>query len=232
MNLEEFTQYISNIETPATVVNPYAGYRAGIDALEDSSAARLAQLRHYLDHRLDTAQMLLIAEAPGYQGARFSGLAMTCERTLLGHRGNVTMADVLGDDIQAVRTSHTLACKNAAQRLQGFAEPTAAVVWREILRRGISRQIVLWNAFPFHPHKQDDPLSNRTPSAQEVEGHSQVLDEFLGLFPDAPRIIAVGNTARDLLAQKNIDTTLVRHPANGGINLFREQINEIFDQHF
>lgn len=232
MNIDEFTQYISNIETPDTVVNPYAGYREGIDALEGSSAARLAQLWHYLDHRLGTAQMLLIAEAPGYQGARFSGLAMTCERTLLGHRGNVTTADVLGDDIQATRTSHTLASRNGAQRQRGFAEPTAAVVWGEIMRRGISRQIVLWNAFPFHPHKPDDPLSNRTPSAQEVEGHSQVLDEFLGLFPDMQRIVAVGNTARDLLAQKEIEATLVRHPANGGVTLFQEQINEIFDQHF
>lgn len=232
MNLDEFIQYISNIETPDTVVNPYAVYREGIDSLEGSSATRLAHLRHYLNHRLDTAQMLLIAEAPGYQGARFSGLAMTCERTLLGHRDNVATADVLGEGIQPVRTSHLLACRYATQRNQGIAEPTAAVVWGEIMQRGLARQIVLWNAFPFHPHNPDVPLSNRTPSAQEVEDHSQILVEFLGLFPNAQRIVAVGNTARDLLAQKEIDAPLVRHPANRGTNLFRQQINQIFDQYF
>lgn len=232
MELEDFLEFISEIEPPDTVVNPYSGYQEGVDSLEGASGIRLSQLRHYLNIRLETARVLLIAEAPGYQGARFSGIAMTCERTLLGHRGNVTAADILGNDIQPVRTSHVAACTNAMQRGFGFCEPTAGTVWGEIMQRGLSRQVVLWNAFPFHPHRPGLPLRNRRPSAQEIADQSHVLDRFRELFPDAHAVVAVGNTARDLLAHHGLEFAHVRHPANGGTPEFREQINQIFDAHF
>lgn len=232
MELEEFLELISGIEPPETVVNPYSGYRAGIDSIEGASEIRLSQLRHYLNFRIDTARVLLIAEAPGYQGARFSGIAMTCERTLLGHRDNVTTADVLGNDIQPVRTSHLAACSKAMQRGFGFCEPTAGIVWGEIMQRGLSRQVVLWNAFPFHPHRPGEPLKNRTPTGQEVAEHSHVLDGFRELFPEAHTVVAVGNTARDLLEGQGLEVPHVRHPAYRGAGLFRAQINQIFDAHF
>ncbi|QEW21479.1 Uracil DNA glycosylase superfamily protein [Marinibacterium anthonyi] len=232
MNPDEFVTYISGIEAPAAVANPYSGFREGCDAFDGASAARSSQLWHYLNHRLDTARILLIAEAPGYQGARFSGIAMTCERTLLGHRVNVTAQDVLGEGIQAARTSDALACRFAAQRIRGFAEPTAAIVWGELMRRGISREVVLWNAFPFHPHRPDNPLSNRKPTEQELADHRQVLERFRELFPAVQQVVAVGDVARDFLAGQNVAAEHVRHPANGGAVLFRETINQIFDQHF
>jgi len=231
MELEEFLELISGIEPPDTVVNPYSGHQEGIDSIEGASEIRLSQLRHYLNFRLDTARVLLIAEAPGYQGARFSGIAMTCERTLLGHRDNVAAPDVLGNDIQPLRTSHVAACSNAMQRGFGFCEPTAAIVWREIMQRGLSRQIVLWNAFPFHPHRPGQLLSNRKPSGQEIADHSHILDRVRELFPEVHTVLAVGNTARDLLAQQGLQVAHVRHPANGATPEFREQINQIFDEH-
>lgn len=232
MELEEFLELISGIEPPETVVNPYFGYQEGIDLIENASEIRLSQLRHYLNSRIDTARVLLIAEAPGYQGARFSGIAMTCERTLLGHRDNVTTADVLGNDIQPVRTSHLAACNKAMQRGFGFCEPTAGIVWGEIMQRGLSRQVVLWNAFPFHPHRPGEPLKNRPPTGQEVADHSHVLDGFRELFPEAHTVVAVGNTARDLLVGQGLEVPHVRHPAYRGAGLFRAQINQIFDAHF
>lgn len=231
MNVDEFIEYISGIEAPASVVNPYSGHHEEIDAFNGASAIRAEQLRSYLGHRLEHARIMLIAEAPGYQGARFSGIAMTCERTLLGLRENISTEDVLGGGNHPTRTSHLLACTNATQREHGFAEPTAAIVWRELAQRGLSRSVVLWNAFPFHPHRAGVELSNRKPSEQELAAHSQVLDRFRELFPRIEQIVAVGSTAHDLLNQKGLVAVHVRHPANGGAPQFREQINDVFDQY-
>ena len=43
----------------------------------EAPAIRREQLRRYLDERIGHARLLLVAEAAGYQGAKFSGIAMT-----------------------------------------------------------------------------------------------------------------------------------------------------------
>ena len=53
-------------------------YREGRGA-----AVRRARLEEYLDARQD-APLLLVGEAPGYRGARISGLPFTSERQLTG----------------------------------------------------------------------------------------------------------------------------------------------------
>lgn len=212
------------------IVNPYRGSVEGIDAFEDSCNVRLAHLRAYLELRLETARVLLVAEAPGYQGARFSGVAMTCERTITGGKRWITAEDVLGAGMAAQRTSHEMACRNTAERDRGFCEPTATIVWKELINRRISRQVVLWNAFPFHPHPAETPLKNRPPTHDEVEEHRRVLHLLRELLPREISVVAVGKTARDFLGRQGIEAVHVRHPANGGAAEFRTGINSVFDQ--
>ncbi len=56
----------------------YNFYRYG-----EGSALRRERLRDYLESRLD-APILLVGEAPGYRGARISGIPFTSERQLTG----------------------------------------------------------------------------------------------------------------------------------------------------
>jgi uracil-DNA glycosylase len=49
----------------------------------DRAALRCARLRDYLERRRD-APILLVGEAPGYRGARVSGIPFTSERQLTG----------------------------------------------------------------------------------------------------------------------------------------------------
>jgi len=50
----------------------------------DGAAERRARLERYLEERAD-APWLLVGEAPGYRGARISGIPFTSERQLTGH---------------------------------------------------------------------------------------------------------------------------------------------------
>ena len=59
------------------VFNPWADYDPDYDVASARSIRR-KQLARYLIHRIENARILLIAEACGYQGGRFTGIAMTC----------------------------------------------------------------------------------------------------------------------------------------------------------
>jgi hypothetical protein len=61
-------------------------FRDADPALEraDGPALRRANATAYLDARAGRSPLLLVGEAMGYAGGRFSGIAFTAERTLLG----------------------------------------------------------------------------------------------------------------------------------------------------
>jgi uracil-DNA glycosylase len=73
--------------TPRTFVERLAGARIGDthNFYADGPRAGLLRrrLRAYLEERSE-ASILLVAEAPGYRGARVSGLPLTSERQLTG----------------------------------------------------------------------------------------------------------------------------------------------------
>jgi uracil-DNA glycosylase len=156
-----------------------------------------------------------VGEAPGYQGARFTGVAMTSERLLAGPAG----AAALGQGMFR-RTSAAAAGRSAAEQAQGLAEPTATLVWQALAEAGAETAAVLWNAFPLHPHLPGNPLSNRRPTGAELAATAGVLPQLLSLFPGA-RVVAVGTVARDRLAALGVEAVAVRHPAYGGAEAFR-----------
>lgn len=207
------------------VFRPWTDCTAGIDDGPDAPDIRLSHLRAYLAPRVAAAELVLVAEAVGYQGARFSGIPMTCERTLLGAKPRVPAESVFAGPKR--RTSAPAIARSAAERAGGFCEPTATIVWTTLLDLGVApERFVLWNSFAFHPHRPGEPLSNRTPTDREVAEQAPVLDAFLALFPGRP-VIAVGETARRRMGDSGIAALPVRHPANGGATAFRDGVKRI-----
>jgi hypothetical protein len=201
------------------VFNPWRDVDLAYDCTPNAAKIRCEQLTAYLSERLNTVTTVLIAEAPGYQGARFSGMAMTSERILLGKHAAVRPESVFEGGAQ--RTSRTDTTRGGAQ---GMNEPTATVVWSHLLQAGFdSRSFVLWNTFAFHPHHLDEPMSNRTPTPNEVAQAAPLLHAFLALFPQAT-IIALGRIAERTLADLDVSARAVRHPSMGGAAQFREQM--------
>ena len=224
--INAFVRDLAQTPAPENCVNPYAENHAQIDATAQGALIRRRHLRSYLAKRRDTTKLLLIAEAPGYQGARFSGIAMTCERHLLGLKDGVDPAQILEPGIVPKRTSSQKVARNRQEVAGGFCEPTASIVWTELARHGISGNVVLWNVFPFHPHRPGNALSNRKPTDSEVAAHIGIVHRLIKMF-DGARIACVGNTARDHLQGVLPPFDHLRHPANGGATLFRQQLGQI-----
>ena len=188
---------------------------------------RRLQLLAYLLARRN-APLVLIAEALGYQGGRFSGIAMTSERMLLGHHATVRPEDVLPVGFPIRRTSGSKGLPSRASRQHGFTEPTATTVWRALRRELDPFKFVLWNSVPWHPHRQGNGLSNRAPSTVEQAAGLCHVRRLLDLFPGA-KVVAIGNKAQTSLAGL-VDTHHLRHPANGGSSEFNRGVQRLVKQ--
>lgn len=205
--------------------NPWFQQDPEHDLSRQSPKIRKAQLKTYLQERLNSAKYLFIAEALGYQGGHFSGIAMTSERILLGHHEPVhgIPADGAFISMDPQRTSKPQVKK------KGMTEPTATIMWKAIYQLNIDPfKTVLWNALPWHPYNPADGLlSNRTPTDHELEQGYASLRTFLELFPDG-EIIAVGRKCEQSLDAFGISSYIpVRHPANGGAPKFRRQMKSL-----
>ncbi len=173
------------------VFNPWADTNPDYE-IENAVILRRRQLEIYLSRRLSTAKLLLIAEACGYQGGHFTGIAMTCERMILGYHKTVTPMMILGKEGTRTSRKDSLFIKKEIQREKGFNEPTDTVAWSACLEAGLGPdEFILWNIFPFHPYKKGCFLSNRTPTDEELSvglDYTRQLLEITGTLP----IFAVG----------------------------------------
>ncbi|WP_321494340.1 uracil-DNA glycosylase [uncultured Desulfobacter sp.] len=205
--------------TPATkqVFNPWVEFDKENDIDKTAPGKRIANLKCYLKERTN-AEYLLLAEALGYQGGHFTGIPMTSERIILGHKADEGIHPDHVCRLPLYRTSNTKTHKD------GFNEPTATIVWGKLINEGLdTRNFVLWNAFPWHPYKNSKGLlSNRTPTNNEMLYGAKVLEALLKAF-DFKKIIALGNKADGALKAMGIKAEKIRHPAMGGAERFREQ---------
>ena len=113
------------------------------------------------------------------------------------------------------------------QQEQGFNEPTDTVVWSAIIEQGIDPyDALLWNIFPFHPHKADEPLTNRTPTESEQQLGWEYTKRLLALHTELggpkPLVLAVGQKSADTMGRFGLSAIGLRHPANGDV--YRRQV--------
>jgi len=214
-------------ETPdGSFFNPWYQQDKQHDRTEKAPQIRRCQLRAYLSERVGKAKYLCIAEAIGYQGGHFSGIAMTSERILLGHHKPVhgIPADGVFQSIEPERTS------KPGLKEKGMTEPTATIMWKALYNLGINPyEVVLWNALAWHPYEEDNGmLTNRTPTDTELQAGYPTLKAFLNLYPNA-QCIAVGRKCEQCLTAFGIPYIPVRHPANGGAPKFRRQMKELVE---
>ncbi|MEX0647304.1 MAG: uracil-DNA glycosylase [Balneolaceae bacterium] len=219
------SQFIRSLKkTPEHLFNPWFHRDEKHDLLPDAPEIRKQQLELYLTQRKHSAKYLFIAEAIGYQGGHFTGIAMTSERILLGHQ----------EEKYGVKAEHVfkgnipLRTSRPEVNEKGMSEPTATIMWGALMDLGIDPyEVVLWNSVPWHPYNiKKGLLSNRTPLTGEMKAGLRHLKTFIQLFDDV-KIISVGRKCEQSLCELDIAHTCVRHPANGGAPKFRRQVKEL-----
>jgi len=195
---------------PPLCFNPWREHDPTTDLCADAPAHRLARLRRHLDC---DAKFILIGEAPGYQGAKISGIPFTSER-LMG---------------EGAIPRITLEAPRLSSRERPWSEPSATIVWKTLDELGIAGQTILWNAFPWHPYIKGTLHSNRTPTPKEREMGRPVLLALLKGFSQA-HLFALGRQAEHTLASMGIASTPLRHPSMGGATSFRVGIHHVIRQ--
>jgi uracil-DNA glycosylase len=170
------------------------------------NAIRRRNLRLYLE-QLDAVgpRLMLVGEAVSYRGGRLTGIAFVSESLMLCGVG-----DILGEHNGYRRATTTP---------RPSTEASATMVWATI--RHIEPLPLLWNAFPFHPHREGNPFSNRLPTAAELAIGARFIEWLLRLFP-IERVAAIGNAAAASLTRLGVEHVKVRHPSQGGKRKFVE----------
>lgn len=196
------------LDQPSTrdVFNPWTDHDAGTDLRRDAPRFRRERLAAHLD--TDPA-VILVGEAPGYQGCHVTGIPFTSERLVIA--GSIPRVSA-----EAPRLS--------SRRLP-WSEPSATTVWGILHQLGLAERTVLWNAYPWHPYKPGNRQSNRTPTPAEREAGVPVLRALLAAFPHA-RVFAVGRTAEASMRDAGQAAEALRHPSMGGAALFRGQLRD------
>jgi uracil-DNA glycosylase len=186
-------------QSVGTLFNFYSGNNSNSDK-GDGYRIRQDNLLQYIGHFTSKPKALLIGEAPGHLGCRYSGVPMTSERQLTQ---------------QLLRFNGS----QSSTRLSGHAEGTATMFWS--MCRNFD--CFVWNAVPFHPHKAGQIASNRTPTAQEIAACSSILKSIVDILQPT-HVAALGDSATDSLTALNIPHTCIRHPAHGGKSDFTRGI--------
>lgn len=210
--IKRFIEKLRRIQGITDVFNQYRDNVPGLDIPEGASL-RAKNLEFYLNAMKDSP-VLLLGEAAGYKGARFSGVPMFSER------------QIVEKEVPELRD---LPLKRTSTRARPFSEPTATIVRKAL--KGYPVKVIVWNLFPLHPHKPDNYLSNRPLRKEEKRLGLKLLLEFLDIVrPEF--IIACGRVAENALREAKIDAFPVRHPANGGKRGFLEGLGKAMKLYF
>lgn len=174
----------------------------------------LNNLKVYFSYLLENNHnILIVGEAPGYLGCKLTGIPFTSGSIIKQSSNNIFKK---------------ITNKIFLEKI--ISENTATIIWDFFKEKNTVP--ILWNSFPFHPHKKGNEKSNRRPTRLEVDEGKKYLRLIFNLFN--PKIIGslgrVGESIlKDTFPEKEI--IYIRHPSHGGKNKFINGMQNIYDKY-
>lgn len=205
----------------------YADVRVDIPGAHD---VRKENLRVYFESFKEKPEILILAEAPGPWGCRFSGVPLTSERQLSFQKISKKSKDrnfpFPGKISSSPDRDPTL---NYKRHRTPYASKTSAIFWNIMVRH--HQKFLAWNTLPFHPHNYLNILSFRSPPGDpEIEYYSNLfLKNVVTIFK--PRyFLPLGKTARKALSYLGINNSPqdIPHPSKRDSS-FKTKMDEIFN---
>ncbi|WP_299877964.1 uracil-DNA glycosylase [uncultured Sulfitobacter sp.] len=190
------------------VFNPYRDVCPDWDRA-DAAATRSGNLKNLLEAvHASGVDTIWVARDLGYRGGRRTGVPLT-------------------DEVHLNTVERLFGTGSLVRATQGeiVAERTAAVIWK--LLGTIGRPVMLWNVFPFHPHEEAKPMTNRCHTAKERELTLPFL-WYLIEFLKPKQLVAIGRDAQAALEDSPIPVINVRHPSYGGQREFNETLADFY----
>jgi hypothetical protein len=205
--IEELIELLGKREDDKLVTNQY------------KSEIKRQLLSKYLCKMLKNgSKILIMGEAGGHKGALHSGIPFTSTNLILKHN----LLSFLRSDGLSKKLFHS-------------SESSATIVYSFFdLNQETFSKVVIWNSFPFHPHK-DNLNSNRKPSSAELDESEKYILKLFEIF-HFEEYYPIGNVAdsqfQKLIEKKMIPKfdygVVVRHPSFGGKSKFIQNMCEIF----
>lgn len=204
-----FIEELSKEESTPILTNVYS------PVMSQSEICR-ENLYNYLQRIMNNnSKVMLIGEAPGYHGCRLSGIAFTSEDKFTED----IIPGIMGKDL-----GYKIYSKGKPER-----EFSASTVWPKLKDWYFLHASVplLWNICPFHPHKENDFMSNRTPRKKEIERGIKYFLELVDIF-EIQHIGCIGRKSYNTIKTMGINTSIeyLRHPSCGGKTEFEIMIGE------
>ncbi|MDQ7041520.1 MAG: uracil-DNA glycosylase [Rhodothermus sp.] len=184
--------------------NPYRDGNPELDRPE-APIIRRRNLWRYLAAYETPPPVLLLAEAPGPWGCRFSGVPLTSESQLLD-------------------PDFPLEGEASGRSKRPHREYSARIYWR--VMRPYFPHFFTWSAVPLHPHRPGAPLSIRTPTQRELRAWMPLVAAIVEVL-QPEQVIAVGRKAEFVLQSLGIACTYVRHPSQGGARQFEAGVRAL-----
>ncbi|RZI61519.1 MAG: uracil-DNA glycosylase [Rubrivivax sp.] len=209
MNPQSFLNELKSIQLSG-VFNPYAD-KCGVHDLVDAPEIRRRNLRSYLSAIVESgADTVWMGRDLGYRGGRRTGLALT-------------------DEAHLNQVGSSYPGSTAARATKGplIAERTAAEIWALLPK--LQLPPLLWNVFPFHPHDEDEPFSNRRFTSRELAAVNEA-NHVLFSWLNIRRIVCIGQDAMQYAQSFGVEVECVRHPSYGGVRDFRAGIKRIYGE--
>lgn len=184
--------------------NPYRDEDPDYD-LTGAAEIRRENLRNYFFSFRKAPPVLMVGEAPGPRGCRFSGIPFTSERQLLAGM-------------------FPFAGKKSGKAARPYSEPSGTILWEALLP--FYPGFLLWNAVPLHPHKPGRPISVRAPGRAEISAFAGLLAKVVS-FTAPDRVVALGRNAEHALGLAGVRAEYVRHPSQAGAPEFRRGVLKV-----
>lgn len=200
------TDHIFPFPSTQHMFNQYRDNEEKLD-IQNGHMIRRQNLRNYLSSFTEYPLYMMIGEAPGPNGCRFTGVPFTNEiqltdRKLIPFQGRIT--------------------KKGARRAAG---QSAMIFWQTLLSH--HPHFIAWDCIMYHPRKMNEPLSIRTPTKHEIKKHAPHLKGIISILgPIEP--VSIGRRAEAALNYINVNTIYIRHPARGGKTSFEKGVKNLF----
>lgn len=204
-DLKNFINKLSKTKTSKNAFNMYA------DPVPANETRRNNLLLYFLQMAERKPETMLVGEAPGYQGCRWTGVSFCSEHIILNGIPEIEMF------------GRKRGYKKTNENEKVWKEPSATIVWGAL--KAVKNLPLIWASYPFHPHLPNKSLTNRAPTSQELKIGESFIKDLVDIF-QIKNIIAVGNKAEVTLKNLGFNTPKIRHPAHGGKNLFAQGVSK------